>query len=191
MVDGETRGVRGVGWGCRGRGPPCGPPGKPQGAQGPRRLSGRLLLWPPPPPRLTSCRRCGKMLARGHTGGVRSAVHRPWCDKSPVVFATTGLCYTWETINATIAALNASNATKPRYFVAFGGPKQILSSSTVVWSVNTLPYLAVGSRPSSNLKQCLIGCFRPCACRYDILEAQKLQRRKFYERGSQCVFSDF
>ena len=41
---------------------------------------------------------------RGHTGGVRSAVHRPWCDKSPVVFATTGLCYTWDTIHATIAA---------------------------------------------------------------------------------------
>lgn len=36
MMDGETRGVRGVGVGCRGRGPPCGPPGKPQGAQGPR-----------------------------------------------------------------------------------------------------------------------------------------------------------
>ena len=36
VVDGETRGVRGVGVGCRGRGPPCGPPGKPQGAQGPR-----------------------------------------------------------------------------------------------------------------------------------------------------------
>ena len=63
-------------------------------------------------------------------------------------------------------------------FVAFTRLKQILSSSTVVWSVNALPYLAVGSRPSSNLKQCLIGCFRPCACRYDILEAQKPQRRK-------------
>ena len=49
MVDGETRGVRVWGVGCRGRGPPCGPPGKPQGAQGPRaatRASPPLGLGP-------------------------------------------------------------------------------------------------------------------------------------------------
>lgn len=35
---GDARGA-GCGVGCRGRGPPCGPPGKPQGAQGPRAAS--------------------------------------------------------------------------------------------------------------------------------------------------------
>lgn len=42
-------GREGCGVGCRGRGPPCGPPGKPQGAQGPRaatRASPPLGLGP-------------------------------------------------------------------------------------------------------------------------------------------------
>ena len=43
----------------------AGRPGSRRGRKAPGRLPGRLLLWPPPPPCLTSCRRCGKMLHEG------------------------------------------------------------------------------------------------------------------------------
>lgn len=93
MVDGETRGCEARGGVVGAGGRRAGRPKGRTGHKAPKRPFGRLLLWPPPPPRLTSCRRCGKMLARGHTGGVRSAVHRPWCDKSPVVRNDRALLY--------------------------------------------------------------------------------------------------
>ena len=65
MVDGETRGVRGVRWVVGAGGRRAGRPKGRTGHKAPKRPFGRLLLWPPPPPRLTSCRRCGKMLHEG------------------------------------------------------------------------------------------------------------------------------
>lgn len=65
MVDGETRGVRGVGWVVGAGGRRAGRPKGRTGHKAPKRPFGRLLLWPPPPPCLTSCRRCGKMLHEG------------------------------------------------------------------------------------------------------------------------------
>lgn len=64
-VDGETRGVRSAGWVVGAGGRRAGRPGSRRGRKAPGRLPGRLLLWPPPPPCLTSCRRCGKMLHEG------------------------------------------------------------------------------------------------------------------------------
>ena len=63
--DGETRGVRGVGWVVGAGARRAGRPGSRRGRKAPGRLPGRLLLWAPAPPRLTSCRRCGKMLHEG------------------------------------------------------------------------------------------------------------------------------
>ena len=65
MVDGETRGVRGVGWVVGAGARRAGRPGSRRGRKAPGRLPGRLLLWAPAPPRLTSCRQCGKMLHEG------------------------------------------------------------------------------------------------------------------------------
>ena len=189
--DSAAAGIRCVGWVVGAGARRAGRPGSRRGRKAPGRLPGRLLLWASAPPRLTSCRRCGKMLHEGSHR--RRSQRRPssMVRQKPGRFRNDRALLYPGHHPRDYRRIKAPNATKPRYFVAFTRPKQILSSSTVVWSVNALPYLAVGSRPSSNLKQCLIGCFRPCACRYDILEAQKLQRRKFYERGSQCVFSDF
>lgn len=65
VVDGETRGVRGVGWVVGAGARRAGRPGSRRGRKAPGRLPGRLLLWAPAPPRLTNCRRCGKMLREG------------------------------------------------------------------------------------------------------------------------------
>lgn len=65
MVDGETRGVRGVGWVVGAGARRAGRPGSRRGRKAPGRLPGRLLLWASAPPRLTNCRRCGKMLHEG------------------------------------------------------------------------------------------------------------------------------
>ena len=65
MVDGETRGVRDVGWVVGAGARRAGRPGSRRGRKAPGRLPGRLLLWASAPPRLTSCRRCGKMLHEG------------------------------------------------------------------------------------------------------------------------------
>lgn len=65
VVDGETRGVRGVGWVVGAGARRAGRPGSRRGRRAPGRLPGRLLLWASAPPRLTSCRRCGKMLHEG------------------------------------------------------------------------------------------------------------------------------
>ena len=63
------------------------------------------------------------------------------CEVTPAAFAalpstsmvrqsppskTGGFCYIWNPENATVAAFNAPNATKPRYFVALDRPKQHL-----------------------------------------------------------------
>lgn len=116
MVDGETRGVRGVGWVVGAGARRAGRPGSRRGRKAPGRLPGRLLLWASALPRLTSCRQCGKMLDEGSHR--RRSLRRPssMVRQSPVVFATTGLCYTWDTIHATVAASNAPNATKPLLF---------------------------------------------------------------------------
>lgn len=65
VVDGETRGVRGVGWVVGAGARRAGRPGSRRGRKAPGRLPGRLLLWASAPPRLTSCRRCGKMIHEG------------------------------------------------------------------------------------------------------------------------------
>ena len=65
MVDGETRGVRGVGWVVGAVARRAGRPGSRRGRKAPGRLPGRLLLWASAPPRLTSCRRRGKMQHEG------------------------------------------------------------------------------------------------------------------------------
>lgn len=65
MVDGETRGVRGVGWVVGAGARRAGRPGSRRGRKAPGRLPGRLLLWASALPRLTSCRQCGKMLDEG------------------------------------------------------------------------------------------------------------------------------
>ena len=62
---GETRGVRGVGWVVGAGARRAGRPGSRRGRKAPGRLPGRLLLWASAPPRLTSCRQCGKMLHEG------------------------------------------------------------------------------------------------------------------------------
>lgn len=65
VVDGETRGVRGVGRVVGAGARRAGRPGSRRGRKAPGRLPGRLLLWASAPPRLTSCRQCGKMLHEG------------------------------------------------------------------------------------------------------------------------------
>lgn len=60
-----TRGVRGVGWVVGAGARRAGRPGSRRGRKAPGRLPGRLLLWASAPSRLTSCRRCGKMLHEG------------------------------------------------------------------------------------------------------------------------------
>lgn len=65
VVDGETRGVRGVGWVVGAGARRAGRPGSRRGRKAPGRLPGRLLLWASAPPRLTSCRQCGKILHEG------------------------------------------------------------------------------------------------------------------------------
>ncbi len=65
VVDGETRGVRGVGWVVGAGARRAGRPGSRRGRKAPGRLPGRLLLWASALPRLTSCRQCGKMLDEG------------------------------------------------------------------------------------------------------------------------------
>lgn len=65
VVDGETRGARDVGQVVGAGARRAGRPGSRRGRKAPGRLPGRLLLWAPAPPRLTNCRRCGKMLREG------------------------------------------------------------------------------------------------------------------------------
>ena len=86
--------------------------------------SGVSSSGPPGPLRLTSRCRCDKMHDEGSHR--RRSLRRPssMVRQKPGRFATTGLCYIRQPTNATIAAFNAPNATKPRYFVAFTRPKQ-------------------------------------------------------------------
>lgn len=63
--NGETRGVRGVGWVVGAGARRAGRPGSRRGRKAPGRLPGRLLLWASAPPRLTSCRQCGKIPHEG------------------------------------------------------------------------------------------------------------------------------
>lgn len=60
-----TRGVRGVGWVVGAGARRAGRPGSRRGRKAPGRLPGRLLLWASAPPRLTSCRQCGKIPHEG------------------------------------------------------------------------------------------------------------------------------
>lgn len=65
VVDGEARGVRGVGWVVGAGARRAGRSGSRRGRKAPGRLPGRLLLWASAPPRLTNCRRCGKIPHEG------------------------------------------------------------------------------------------------------------------------------
>ena len=120
VVDGETRGVRGVGWVVGAGARRAGRPGSRRGRKAPGRLPGRLLLWASAPPRLTSCRQCGKMLHEGSHR--RRSQRRPssMVRQKPGRFRNDRALLYPGHHPRDHRRIKAPNATKPRYFVALG-----------------------------------------------------------------------
>lgn len=126
VVDGETRGVRGVGWVVGAGARRAGRPGSRRGRKASGRLPGRLLLWASAPPRLTSCRRCGKMPHEGSHR--RRSQRRPssMVRQKPGRFRNDRALLYPGHHPRDYRRIKAPNATKPRYFVALARPKQHL-----------------------------------------------------------------
>lgn len=102
----------------------AGRPGSRRGRKAPGRLPGRLLLWASAPPRLTSCRQCGKMLQEGSHR--RRSLRRPssMVRQKPGRFRNDRALLYPGHHPRDYRRIKAPNATKPRYFVAFTRPKQ-------------------------------------------------------------------
>lgn len=105
-----------VGWVVGAGARRAGRPGSRRGRKAPGRLPGRLLLWASAPPRLTSCRRCGKMLNEGSHRQHSQCCLAHGATKSPVVSRRPGFCCIRHPAPAALAASNAPNATKPLLF---------------------------------------------------------------------------
>lgn len=97
----------------------AGRPGSRRGRKAPGRLPGRLLLWVSAPPRLTSCRQCGKMLHEGSHR--RRSQRRPssMVRQKPGRFRNDRALLYPGHHPRDFRRIKAPNATKPRYFVAF------------------------------------------------------------------------